>query len=348
MRGRICICGSQVPFVRGGAESLYDSLRDELRRRGFEAEVVTLPFSWSDRIQILKSGLAWRLVNLDGRESPRVDLVIATRFPSYLVKHPNKVVWLIHQYRQAYDLLGTPYSDFGTDSRDRRVVEMIRAMDRRALGEARSLFSISRNTAERLERFVGLEAEPLYPPPLLGEALRGDGYGDYVLGVGRLDALKRWDLLVRAMAATRSSGRALIAGEGPEQERLARLIADLGLGGRVELLGRVSDERLLDLYAEARAVFYAPFDEDYGYVTVEAFKAARPVVTTTDAGGVREFVSDGETGFVCPPDAIRQIASRLDRLAEDEELARRLGERGRERVREIGWDQVIDRLTQTL
>ena len=345
MAGRIVICGTKVPFVSGGAEVLVESLRDELRARGFEADVVSLPFNWSSRVQIVKSGLAWRLVDVTEAAGVRVDRVIATRFPSYLVKHPDKVVWLTHQMRQVYDLLGTPYSDFGDAPRDRKVIDMLRAMDQRTLGEARALYSISANTADRLRRFNGLEARVLYPPPKLGDAYRSDGHGDYVFTAGRLDRLKRFDLLVEAMRHTRTPVRAVIAGTGPEREPLAALIASLGLEGRVELAGWVDDRAVLDLYAGCLAVFYAPFDEDYGYVTVEAFKSGKPVVTTADAGGPLEFVADGETGFVCAPDAPRQIAARLDRLFEERELARRMGERGRETVRRIGWDEVVASLT---
>src|SRR4029078_515854 len=112
VKPRIVICATQVPFAYGGAEMLGDSLRDELRARDFEVDVAAIPFTWPTRVELLKGSLAWRLVNLEEAGGKRIDRVIATRFPSYLVKHPNKVVWLIHQLRQAYDLLGTPYSDF--------------------------------------------------------------------------------------------------------------------------------------------------------------------------------------------------------------------------------------------
>ncbi len=137
----------------------------------------------------------------------------------------------------------------------------------------------------------------------------------------------------------------MIAGDGPERERLAARIRDRGSADRIEMVGRVDDERLLELYAGAAAVFYAPFDEDYGYVTVEAFKCAKPVVTTVDAGGVLEFVEDGLTGLVTDPDP-RAIAASLDRLCSDAVLARRLGEAGRERVAPIDWQHVIATLTQ--
>jgi glycosyltransferase involved in cell wall biosynthesis len=344
MGKRIVLCSTHVPFAYGGAEMLVESLRDELVARGHEVDVVALPFSWADRVQLIKSGLAWRLLDLTSAGGKRIDLVIATRFPSYLVKHPRKVVWLVHQMRQVYDLLGTPYSDFSDGPRDRKVIEMVRAMDRRTLSEARAVFTISQNVADRLKRFNDVPAEVLYPPPKLDALYHPGPLGDYVFTIGRLDPLKRFDLLVKALKHTETPVRCKIAGTGPDKEKLEGLIDKLGLRDRVELLGWVDDREAVDLYAGALAVFYAPYDEDYGYVTVEAFKSGKPVLTAADSGGVLEFVEDGKNGFVCAPEAPRELAARLDVLYKDRERARQMGERGREAVARIGWAGVVERL----
>ena len=193
-------------------------------------------------------------------------------------------------------------------------------------------------------RFNGLEAETLYPPPALGERYRAGPYGDAVVSVGRLDPMKRFDLLIRAVAAASTPLRAVIAGSGPDEGRLRAVAAELGVADRVELPGRIDDERLIELYAGALAVYYAPFDEDYGYVTVEAFRSERPVVTTADAGGVLELVADGANGLVAPGASPRELAARLDRLFRDRDLAARLGRAGRERVAGIGWERVVEAL----
>jgi glycosyltransferase involved in cell wall biosynthesis len=342
----ICIVNTQVPFARGGAERLVDSLARELRGRGFTVDTVALPFHWPDRVDLLKSALAWRLIDLTAAGGRKVDRVIATRFPSYAVKHPNKVVWLVHQLRQVYDLLGSRYSDFAAERpRDRRAMEMVRAIDRRTLAEARAVYTISANVADRLRRGSDLAAEVLYPPPPADGAFHPGEFGDYVFAIGRLDRLKRFDLLIRAVAAAEAPVRCRIAGTGPEEGALRDLAARLGVADRVELLGWVEDAAAADLYAGSLAVFYAPFDEDYGYVTIEAFRAGKPVVTAADAGGVLEFVEDGVTGFVCPPDAPRDMGARLDLLFRDRERARALGAAGAERVAGIGWDRVIAALT---
>ncbi len=340
---RILICATQVPFVRGGAEYLVESLRDELRRRGHVVDVVALPFQWHPVERIVESALAWRLLDISHVNGEPVDLVIATKFPSYLIRHPRKVVWLVHQHRQAYDWYGTPLSDFDGSPAHRATREQIFRMDARALSECRARYTISRNVSRRLERFNSLSSTPLYPPSRYASRLWAGPYGDYILSPARLDRAKRIDLLLLALARASTPVRAIIAGAGPDRERLEALAASLGLGQRVTFRGFVSDDELIDLYAHARAVYYAPIDEDYGFATVEAFGAARPVITTDDAGGVLEFVRHGENGLISPPDPAA-IAIHLDRLAGDAAEAQRLGCAGQPQVSAITWDRVIGAL----
>ncbi|HEX9442309.1 MAG TPA: glycosyltransferase family 4 protein [Roseiflexaceae bacterium] len=340
---RILICATQVPFVRGGAELLVEGLRDALRERGHAVDVVSLPFAWQPHELIGRAALAWRLLDLTSVNDVPVDQVICTKFPSYAVRHPRKVVWLVHQHRQAYDWYGTPFSDFANTPEDRAVREMLLRLDRRALGEARRRYTISRNVGARLQRFNGLDSRPLYPPSRYAGRLRAGPYGDYVLSDARLDAAKRLDLLLAALARTEHPVRCVLISTGPARERLEKQARDLGLGERVQFRGFVPDEELIELYAGARAVYYAPIDEDYGFTTVQALAAARPVVTTTDSGGVLEFVEDGANGFVVEPEP-SAIAARLDALHADAGLAARLGAAGPARVAKITWERVVEAL----
>ncbi len=337
---RILICTAQVPFVRGGAEYLVEGLRDALLERGHAVDVVALPYQWAPVERIPESALAWRMLDVEVVNGAPVDLVICTKFPSYMIRHPRKVVWLVHQHRQAYDWYGTPLSDFANIPEHRQVRDAIFRMDRRGLGECLARYTISRNVSARLKRFNGIESTPLYPPSRYAERLRAGPYGDYILSSSRLDRAKRIDLLLEAVARAGAGVRLLVAGAGPDRERLEGLAARLGLGERARFLGFVSDDELVELYAGARAVYYAPIDEDYGFATVEAFGAARPVITTDDAGGVLEFVEDGVSGLVCPPDPTA-IARAFDTLYADRALAERLGLAGQTRVVGIGWGQVV-------
>jgi glycosyltransferase involved in cell wall biosynthesis len=341
---RVLVCAVQVPFTRGGAELLVDGLVRALQEHGHLAEVVRLPFTWGpDKREIIKGCLAWRLLEITRINGSAVDQVICTKFPSYVVRHPRKVVWLVHQHRQAYDWYGTSYSDFTYREEDREVRQIIQRIDRRCLGEARRIFTISQNVSRRLAHYNGLRSTPLYPPSLYRDRLHPGPYGDYVLYMGRLDRAKRVDLLLEALPYVTARLRCVIAGYGPERKDLETLAHRLGVAGRVTFAGYVEEAELVSLYAGARAVYYAPVDEDYGFATIEAFHAAKPVVTTADAGGVLEFVEHGVTGLVSAPSP-EEIAANLDRLASDEGLARRLGEAGSLRVARITWDEVVRRL----
>lgn len=344
---RIALCTAQVPFTQGGAEIHVDSLRRELVRRGFQVEVIRLPFKWYPKVEILKSCLAWRLIDLTESDGKKIDLVIATKFPSYVVKHPNKITWLVHQFRSAYDLHGTKYSDFSNDSESRQIREMIRQIDNRTLKESRRIYTISKNVAARLAKYNGLTGEPLYPPPMHDGLYRNDAYGDYILSVSRLNPIKRVGLLIEAMQYIKSGARCVIVGEGPQEEKLKKLAHQLGVTENVSFLGYVDDNKLIELYANCFSVFFAPFDEDYGYITLEAFKSRKPVLTTTDSGGVLEFVEDNYNGYVVDKDP-KQIAAKFDYLFNNRTVCERFGTRGYDKVKDIQWDSVIEKLTLTL
>jgi glycosyltransferase involved in cell wall biosynthesis len=344
----VLVCGVQAPFITGGAEILVGELRTNLERRGFRVDVVNVPFKWYPVSELVRQALAWRLLDVTESNGTPVDLVIPTKFPSYLVRHPRKVAWLFHQHREAYDLFGTSYGSFTEGPEDTRVREAIVAMDQAGIGECREVFTISRNVADRLSRYNGLHGLPLYPPPQHLGRYRQDAFGDYLFYAGRLDRLKRLDLAIDAMKRAQPAARLKIAGTGPLQEELHKQIVGLGVEHKVELLGFVSADDLIRLYAGCRAAYYAPLNEDYGYVTVEAFLSSKPVVTTTDAGGPLEFVEDGVNGFVAAPEPA-SVASAIDRIyALGGARLLEMGEEGRSRVSGITWDHVIDTLTAGL
>jgi len=329
---KIAVCRPQVPFSRGGAEIFTDELVRQLRERGHEAEIVSVPFKWYPGQRVLTQAFLWRLLDLTEADGRPIDLVIATKFPSYCLRHPNKVVWLLHQFRQAHELDRTELGQFSESAEDRATRRRVQQLDRTALGEARRLFATSRNVAERLQRSTDLEAEVLpHPPQEL--AYRTDAYDPFVFSVGRLDRAKRIDLLIQA--AAKQGVELVISGEGPDRERLETLA-----NGRVRFTGRVSEAELADLYARCRAVFYAPVDEDFGMVPFEAFLAEKPVVTTTDAGGPLDVVRDRETGRVVEPTVDAVAAA----LAIGEEEARVWGRAGKALAEQVTWDNAIERL----
>lgn len=344
---RILVCEAQVPFVRGGAESLVRELVSQLRQHGYETDLVSVPFKWYPPEEIFAHAAAWRLLDLSTVNGKPVDLVIATKFPTYCVRHPRKVTWLVHQHRAAYELAGTAYSEFDHRELHVAVRERLQALDTAMLAESSSIYTIAQTVSARLARYNGLASEALYHPPRLAGHLRAGAAGNYVLSIGRLESVKRVDLAIRAMALVPADVRLIIGGTGTQRETFERLADSLGLADRVTFLGEIDDATLIDLYAHALAVIYPPFDEDFGYVTLEAFLSHKPVVTTTDAGEPTVFVVDGENGCVTAPDPAA-IAEAIAGLAADGPRARRLGEAGFERARQITWSGTIARLVADL
>ncbi|MFM7718114.1 MAG: glycosyltransferase family 4 protein, partial [Actinomycetota bacterium] len=317
---RIAVCHPQTPFARGGAEVHAEGLVRALRDAGHEAELVTVAGAWFPGNMLVHQMAFWRSMELAESNRLPIDAVIALKFPAYLVPHERKIVWLIHQHRTAYELWDHPrYADLARQDEGPAVRDMIRRADALALGEARRIFTNSRNVADRLWATQRLEGEVLYHRSPTTEALLGlepGPLGDHVFLPGRMEPMKRQTLAIEAMRHVRSGVRLVLAGSGPEEPALRALVERLGVGDRVAFEGRVDDARLHELYGTALAVHYGPYDEDYGYVTLEGFAARRPVVTTADAGGPLEFVEDGTTGLVTAPEP-RAIAEAFDRLHAD-------------------------------
>ncbi|MGN6695633.1 MAG: glycosyltransferase family 4 protein [Aquihabitans sp.] len=331
----VLVCATQVPFMRGGLEMMVENLVGALRDAGHRAEAVQVPAAW-DRDRLLDAATAWRMVPLDA------DVVIPVNFPAYYARHPRKVLWLAHQHRAAYDGLGQPWSDIDLSDASLDVHRQVVDWDTRVLGECISRFTISGVVAERMQRYNGLRATPLYQPPPLADQLkpRTGGAGMHILCPTRLEANKRPGLFLDAMASMQEPVDGVLAGKGSLSDELAASADRLGLSGRVTLPGFVADDDLVELFRQATAVVYAPYDEDYGFVTLQAFLAGVPVVTTDDSGGVLEWVEHEVTGLVTDgtPDA---MGAALDRLVRDPDLAQRLGAAGRDRVKDLRWEQVV-------
>lgn len=345
---RIIIATVQIPFVSGGAESHAEGLKAALIAEGHEVSIVTVPYNPAVPEQIPDQMLACRLMDLTEIHGTRVDRLIALKFPAYLIPHPHKVVWVLHQHRAAYDLWDYPFEDLSATPRGVMVREAIRRADQ-LLGEAAAVYANSKNVANRLAHFCGIAAAPLYHPPPNAESFYcARETEDYFFFPSRLSASKRQSLVVEALALTKQKMKVRFAGVPDSAEygkRLKALAEKLGVDERVEWLGFIPEEEKREHYAKAVAVIFPPVDEDYGYITLEAMLSSKAVITCDDSGGPLEFVSHQETGLIAKPTAIA-LAKALDELWQDRSLAASYGRAGRERYRKIklAWTDVVWRL----
>jgi glycosyltransferase involved in cell wall biosynthesis len=342
---RVLIATVQVPFTRGGAEFHAEGLRDALRTARHDAEIVALPFNPFAPERIPAQMLACRLLDLTESNGLAVDLVIGLKFPAYLVSHPVKVLWILHQHRPAYDLWGQTYGGLIYAPNGSAIRNAIRQADQQFIPQARGVFANSRNVARRLKEHCGLDAVPLYHPPPRADQLYSEAAEDYLFFPSRLTAIKRQGLVVEALAQTRQPVRVCFAGV-PDDPAHFRGLQDrarqLKVQDRIEWLGEVSEEEKCRLYARALGVIYPPRDEDFGYVTLEAMLSSRPVVTCTDSGGPLEFVEPGQTGLVAEPEPA-SLAAALDELWRSRTQAEAWGKAGRARYERLGitWPKVV-------
>jgi glycosyltransferase involved in cell wall biosynthesis len=292
--------------------------------------------------------LACRLLDLTESAGNSVDLFLGLKFPAYLIPHPNKVLWIVHQHRAAYELWNHPLGDFVHYPNGAHVRDAIRQADQRFIAEARAVFTISANVAQRLKKYCGIDAEPLYPPPQGVEQFYCATAEDYFFYPSRLSPLKRQALVMEALAHTRQPVCVRFTG-APEHPTYAEdfqaLVRQLRLDERVSWLGYVTEDEKRRHYAHALGVIFPPIDEDYGYVTLEAMLAAKPVITCTDSGGPLEFVRARETGLITEPTP-QALAAALDELWENRDRARGMGESGCAHYHSLGisWDYTVQRL----
>lgn len=342
---KVLVINTMAPFIWGGAEELAEHLVRNLRLRGHDAELLRLPFQWDPYDGIPAEIARFKTIHLSN-----TDRVISMKFPAYFIPAEHHTTWLIHQYRQAYDLWDSPYNNLPHDWSGKAVRDVIRAYDDAFFARQSRLFTISSEVSRRLKQYNDVDAPPLRAPINDPELFDGGEAQDYILAPGRINSSKRQWMLVEAMRHMPASARLIIAGppeSDADADRLRELVARHNLEEQVTLdLRFVTREELGNYVNHASAVAYLPFQEDsYGYVTMEAFEAGKPVITCTDAGELLDIVIDQDTGALSEPQP-EALAAAMAALLYNQDLAQDMGQRGRElwRGKDVNWDSHISRL----
>lgn len=349
MSMKVAIATVQVPFITGGAEIHAELLKEELIKRGHQADIVTIPFKWYDAQTLLNCMIMGRLIDLTEVNGEKIDKVIALKFPAFYLKHDHKVLWLLHQHRQAYDLWNTRFGDLHEFKDGLLLRDMIIENDKKYIKEAEKIFTNSQNTANRLKKYNDIVGEALYHPPINHEKLYYEEIGNFIFYPSRIDEIKRQRVLVEAARYTKSKVKMYIAGGGSEKEinYLKELIDKYSLQDKVKLLGFISEEEKIKYYSQCLGVYFGAYDEDYGYITLEAFFSKKPVIVHKDAGGPLEFVEDTYNGYVIEEDP-KRVAEKIDEWMINKELVKQMGQKGYETLVEknINWDYVIKKLLE--
>ena len=317
-------------------------LRKETIREYYGNWVFT--FNFGPARKVSQSIKYWEKQNFSYFDSNNVDLVICLKFPTYFLEHNNKVLWLLHQHRSVYDLWDSDISNDHKFSWYEKIVKSkIRRKDNIYIAKIKKRFTISGVVSKRLLAYNKIVSTPLYHPPFLSPS--PGLYESYIFCPSRLEPLKRQSLLLDALSFSKSNTKVVFAGTGSQLETLKDKARQVGVSNRVIWLGKISNDSMLHHYKNCLAVFFGPFDEDYGYVTLEAMQAAKPVITCTDSGGPLEFVDHNETGFSVSPCA-EAIADVIDRLSLNNKMAELLGFNALEKYNSLNlsWSRVVETL----
>lgn len=357
-----------VPFQLGGAERHWDSLVAGLNNAGHRAELVAIDSPEETFAQVLTSYRAFLELDVSA-----FDVVISGKYPSWMVRHRCHIRHLNHPLRGLYERYPPSFPE-PAPSLQRTVDEVlgasgpaglidwalacedetgpqpfpgplaravVQALDKEAAEHVSVHATVSDHVARRPGYVPHGSTVAVIPPltDLSASALaQRPPDGRHFLVFGRLTPIKRTDLAIKAFARAAAPGTELwIAGTGPEEQRLGQLAADTP---GVSMLGHCTDDELAHHLASSIAVLALPEDEDFGLVAAEAMAAERPVITTTDSGGLAEQVEHEVNGLVCAPFA-PAIGKAMRRLANDRTLADRLGRCGGDRLAQRSWQPMV-------
>jgi len=384
---KIAVVGpSPVPYVYGGAEGLMWKLTESINKlTSHQAELIKLPCKENSFWDLIDSYHKFYALDLS-----HFDMVISTKYPCWMVRHKNHVVYMQHHLRGLFDtyqffskpemmpqnaitdgLIGDTLDLIREGDLSERIIdkvfdnlecirnekhyyeksifdfpgpfirEIVHFLDAYALSPERitRYTAISNNVKNRKDYFPhGAIIEAIHHPSKI-EDYKSDCY-EYFFTASRLDSPKRINILIEAMRYVPHDVKFKIVGTGPEEKELKELASN---DSRVEFLGFVKEDQLINLYSKAIGVLYIPYDEDYGLITIEAMMSKKPVITATDSGGPLEFVNDGQTGCVAEPNP-QKMAKKMNYLIENPKEAKKMGETARQRVETITWNRVISKL----
>jgi len=368
---------SSIPFEIGGAEKLWWGLQSFINAyTSHQCELFKIPTREHSFWDLLES-----YYEFYQKDVSSFDMVLTGKYPAWMVKHPNHHLYMVHCLRGLYDtyrLMNLPVRVTPNHSKINRLLKLIEnnkiclhelfefifemkndreiplnnfafpgplirkvihSLDKKAMGDIKTFSAISQTVAGRKEYYPeGTRAKVIYPPSNLKYFQTGSY--DYFFTVSRLDKAKRVQMIIEAYLQTQTKMPLKIAGTGPLERELKDLTRN---DPRVQFLGFLSDEELIYYYANAYAVLFLPYDEDYGLVTIEAMMSEKPVITFKDSGGATEFVENGKTGIICRPN-VYELKTVIEEISGEPEKVMWMGKNAKKKIEHITWHYAVGEL----
>jgi glycosyltransferase involved in cell wall biosynthesis len=334
-----------VPFVYGGGRNIVNWLHESFLAQNIDSEVIWLPQS-EDSSNVIEQMADFRTLDFSF-----ADQVITIRPQSHAIKHERKKIWLIHQNRGYYDLWNTSHSIVPNNSKHRKIRSELIKLDTEYLTEAKKIFVNSKNMQKRLLKFNQIQSEVLYPhlPSHLREFNDSVNTEDNstLVYISRIEHFKRQHLILESFRYVQSNSKLILGGQliNPGYGKyLKYLIWRWNLQGRVQFIPSfIPESEKNELIQNSMALVYIPFDEDsYGYPSLEASLHGKPILTTSDSGGVLEYVDHLKNGYISKPDP-KDLAKWIDYIRFNCSINRSLGELNRHTPAKlnISWEKVV-------
>ena len=315
--------------VTGGAELLYRGLQQAFVTRGYDAKLIEIVVDECSFENILQGYEDFKNLDLSS-----YDGVLSTKSPSYNIKHKNHICYLLHTMRVFYDR----FEDEMQKSEDNLIRrDKIIAMDSEIFSKIPTLFTIGHEISNRLIKYNHIYHSEVLHPPLLEDNFKLIDHKPFAFIPSRLHRWKKIDFLIESWREVKSDIDLYIAGVGEDRAYFEKLA---GKDGRIKFLGSISDEELVDYYAKALFIPFAPIDEDYGYVTLEAFRSKKMVLTCKDSGEPNNMVINDVNGFVVERDK-KKFAKKVDHIVANPKETKQYGEQGYQLSLNINWDNTI-------
>lgn len=335
------------PYIEGtgGGQKVIAEYASFLQKQGHKVEIFTArrgksPYKEFDRIKINIFGSKSKFLSpfvFLFKKIRGFNIIIANDFPSNFISIFNKdVVWVCYTpKRDFYDLAEFSYNQSSLKGKIILILKkiMFRKIDHISAQRADLIMAASQNVASRVSKYYQRKAK-IVRHGIDSSKFKEGKFEDYVLSIARLVPPKRVDKIIESMQYVKNKKVKLyVVGDGPDKDKILDLCKKYK---NVVYLGDVDQKKLLNLYSNCLAAVYVPVREDWGLVPLEAAASGKPTIGVNE-GGLKETILNGKTGFLLNGAEPREIARKIDLLANNKRLAQKMGKSAKKYALQFDW-----------